>query len=294
MDTIAPRLPRPTARTVPPGACDVHTHVFGPLDSYPTGPATYAIPLAPPAVYRQMLDAVGLSRGVLIQPAPYGTDTRALVNALATLGDRVRGVAVATPDITDADLDALHEAGVRGLRFIEMRDPSTGQPYKGSIGVDSLRQLAPRLRERGWHAHIWAKAGDCPALHAQIAPLGVPVVFDHMGQFDPAAGVQAPAFQAFLALLEHEDVWVKLSLCRVSRQAPAYTEVEPFHRALVARRPERLLWGSDWPFVRMAEASPDVGELLGVFLGWVDDPAVARQILVDNPAHLFDFPPQEL
>jgi len=294
MDTIAPRLPRSTGRSVPAGACDVHTHVFGPLDSFPTGPATYAIPLASPAVYQQMLDAVGLSRGVLIQPAPYGTDTRALINALTMLGDRVRGIAVATPDIADAELDVLHDAGVRGLRFIEMRDPSTGQPYKGSIGVDSLCQLAPRLRERGWHAHVWAKAADCPQIHAQIAPLRLPVVFDHMGQFDVAAGVQAPAFQALLALLDHDDVWFKLSLCRVSRQAPVYAEVEPFHRALVARRPERLLWGSDWPFVRMAETSPDVGELLDIFLDWVADPVVAKQILVDNPTRLFNFPTQEL
>ncbi|MCP5688368.1 amidohydrolase family protein, partial [Klebsiella pneumoniae] len=70
---------------------------------------------------------------------------------------------------------------------------------------------------------------------------------------------------------------------------PVYAELEPFHRALVSKRPDRLLWGSDWPFVRMADASPDVGQLLDVFMNWVGDEAIIRQILVDNPAHLFGF-----
>ncbi|WBM30510.1 MULTISPECIES: amidohydrolase family protein [Pseudomonas] len=293
MDTIEPRMPAHTARSVPAGACDVHCHVFGPLDTFATGPATYAIPLAAPSVYRQMLDSVGLDRGVLVQPAPYGTDTRALVNALGELAGRARGVAVADASISDASLDTLHQAGVRGLRFIEMLDPSSGKRYAGSIGVDTLCQLAPRMRERGWHAHIWAKAQDCPRVFETVRHLDMPIVFDHMGQFDVAAGVEGAAFQQFLALLDSGQVWAKLSLCRVSRQAPAYAELQPFHQALVNKRPDRLLWGSDWPFVRMAEQSPDVGQLLDVFMNWVGDEAIIRQILVDNPAHLFGFDSKE-
>ncbi|WAB95973.1 amidohydrolase family protein [Pseudomonas putida] len=289
MDTIEPRMPVHTARGVPAGACDVHSHVFGPLDTFPPGPATYAIPLAAPGVYQKMLDSVGLDRGVLVQPAPYGTDTRALVNALGELAGRARGIAVADAGISDASLDALHRAGVRGLRFIEMLDPSSGKRYAGSIGVDTLRQLAPRMRERGWHAHIWAKAQDCPGVFESIRDLDMPIVFDHMGQFDVAAGVEGVAFQRFLSLFESGQVWTKLSLCRVSRQSPAYDELQPFHQALVNKRPDRLLWGSDWPFVRMAEQSPDVGQLLDVFMNWVGDDALIRQILVDNPAHLFGF-----
>lgn len=289
METIEPRMPQVVARQLPEGACDVHCHVFGPLQPFPTGAATYAIPLAPPEVYRQMLDSVGLTRGVLVQPAPYGTDTGALVNALQFMQGRARGIAVANADISDAQLDELHAAGVRGLRFIEMLDPSSGKRYAGSIGVDTLRQLASRMRARGWHAHIWAKAQDCPRVFDAVRDLGMPIVFDHMGQFDAAAGVEGEAFQAFLRLLDSGQVWVKLSLCRVSRQAPDYPEVEAFHRALLHKRPDRLLWGSDWPFVRMAEASPDVGQLLDVFMRWVGDEALIRQILVDNPAVLFGF-----
>ncbi|GAB7529418.1 amidohydrolase family protein [Pseudomonas sp. 3A(2025)] len=289
IDTVEVRMPRAPHKALPAGACDVHCHVFGPLEAFPTGPATYAIPLAPPMVYRQMLDSAGFSRGVLVQPAPYGTDTRALVNALELLGERVRGIAVADADISEAQLQQLHRAGVRGLRFIEMLDPTSGKRYAGSIGIDTLKRLAPQMRALGWQAHIWARAADCPGVFEQIQDLGVPVVFDHMGQFDVGQGVDSPDFKAFLALLETGQVWAKLSLCRVSKQAPGYDDVKPFHQAMIAARPDRLLWGSDWPFVRMAENSPDVGHLLDVFQTWVNDDAVVRQILVDNPARLFGF-----
>lgn len=290
MSTVEPRMPSAPTRRLPNGACDVHCHVFGPLQQFPTGAATYPIPLAAPEVYRKMLDRAGLERGVLVQPAPYGVDTRALVNALQGMQGRARGIAVANADITDAQLDDLHQAGVRGLRFIEMLDPSSGQRYAGSIGIDTLQRLAPRMRERGWHAHVWAKAQDCPRVFDQVADLNMPIVFDHMGQFDTAAGVDSEAFQAFLRLLDTGQVWAKLSLCRVSRQAPDYADAQPFHDALLARRADRLLWGSDWPFVRMGDASPDVGRLLDVFMNWVADEALIRQILVDNPARLFGFP----
>jgi predicted TIM-barrel fold metal-dependent hydrolase len=263
--------------------------VFGPLQTFATGPATYAIPLADPDVYRQMLDIAGFSRGVLVQPAPYGTDTRALVNALELMGDRVRGIAVADADISHEQLQRLHAAGVRGLRFIEMLDPTSGKRYAGSIGIDTLKRLAPQMRELGWQAHIWARAADCPEVFEQIRDLGIPVVFDHMGQFDVSEGVDSAAFQGFLALLETGQVWTKLSLCRVSKQAPGYEDVKLFQQAMIAARPDRLVWGSDWPFVRMAENSPDVGHLLNVFQDWVNDDAIVRQILVDNPAQLFGF-----
>lgn len=288
-NTVPARLPSAPVRKLPEGACDVHCHVFGPLNSFPTGPATYAIPLADPQVYRAMLDRAGLDRGVLIQPAPYGTDTRALMNALQAMGDRVRGIAVANADITDEQMAALNQAGVRGLRFIEMLDPTSGRRYAGSIGIDVLQQLAPRMKRLGWQAHLWAKAQDCPRIFDEIHHLDLPIVFDHMGQFDVKSGVESAAFQGFLKLLETGQVWTKLSLCRVSAEPDDYADVRAFHEALLDTRPDRLLWGSDWPFVRMGAASPDVGMLLDTFQGWAKSPERIKQILVDNPAELFGF-----
>ena len=136
----------PTAPTfdVPAGACDTHTHVFGPLHDFPTGPSTYAIPLATPDVHRQALDAMRVDRAVLVQPAPYGTDTRALEHALRAGGGRLAGIAAADATVADATLERLHDAGVRGLRFNERIDSRSGQRFRGRDRRRRARGPAPQ------------------------------------------------------------------------------------------------------------------------------------------------------
>lgn len=289
METVAARRPSQRSQALPAGATDCHAHVFGPLDRFPTGPATYAIPLASPDTYADMLARAGFSRGVLVQPAPYGSDTRALENALAQFGGRVRGIAVADASISDERLQALHDAGVRGLRFIEMLDPKSGQRYAGSVGIDALIALAPRMKTLGWHAQVWAKCADIPRIVAAVERFGLPIVFDHMAQFDAREGVDADAFGAFREVMRSGLVYTKLTLCRLSQNAPGYADLQAFHDALVETAPSRLLWGSDWPFVRMGANAPDVTSLVDTFCGWVKDDALIHRILVENPQRLFDF-----
>ena len=287
--TIEAVMPSAPARALPADACDCHGHVFGPLDRFPTGASTYAIPLAAPEVHGKMLARCGLSRAVLVQPAPYGQDTGALEAALETGGGRLRGIAVADASIDDAAFARLHTAGVRGLRFVEMKDPVSGQRYAGSVGMAELVALAPRMLALGWHAQVWARCEDIPGIVDDHGGFGVPLVFDHMGQFDASEGVEDAAFRAFLRTVEQGHAWTKLTLCRLVPAGGDFRILRPFHEALTAARPDRLLWGSDWPFVRMGAQSPDVGRLLDLFLEWVDDHALARRILVDNPAGLFGF-----
>ena len=293
MDTVTPRMPTAPQNPLPAGACDSHAHVFGPYDRFPLAHASsYAPPLAPAALHRAMLDTVGAARGVLVQPAPYGLDASALLDAIAAGDGRLRGIAVADASTTEAELQALYDGGVRGLRFVEMRAP-TGAAYAGSVGVDQLLTMAPAMRRIGLHAQLWAPVDDYPALLPQLRAAGVDVVLDHMACAKPERGVDDPAFQAVLAALRADGVWVKLTLCRVSTQAPSYADAKPLHDALVRANPEALLWGSDWPYVRMDEKSPDAGALLDLFHDWVPDAAVRQRILVDNPAALYGFPHSE-
>ena len=289
LDTVDPRMPTAPQHTLPPGACDSHAHVFGPYDRFPLAHASsYAPPLAPAALHRQMLDLVGAARGVLVQPAPYGTDASALLDAIAASEGSLRGIAVADASASEAALQALYDGGVRGLRFVEVRAPN-GAPYAGSVGVDQLLQMAPAMRRIGLHAQLWAPVDAYAALLPQIRAAGVDVVLDHMACVKPERGVDDPAFQAVLAGVRAGGVWVKLTLCRVSTQAPAYPDARPFHDALLAANPARMLWGSDWPYVRMDDKSPDVGALIDLFYKWVPDAAVRQQILVGNPAALYGF-----
>lgn len=288
-DTATPRRPNPPRQPLPPGACDTHAHVFGPYDRFPLAhPSSYAPPLAPSSLHLAMLDILGAARGVLVQPAPYGHDAAPMLDAIAASGGRLRGIGVADSSATREHLQQLYDGGIRGLRFVEVRDPQ-GQPYLGSVGVDQLLAMAPLMKSIGLHAQLWAPLDDYEQLLPPLLATGVPVVLDHMACLKTERGVDDPAFQTVLKALQDGAVWIKLSVCRVSTQAPACLDLKPFHDALVAANPQRLLWGSDWPFVRMGEQSPDAGQLLDLFHDWVPDAATRHAILVNNPAALYGF-----
>ena len=277
----APAASRPR-HAVPAGACDTHTHVFD--ARFPAGPAPYALPRADLATHEAMRATIGTPRAVLVQPAPYGRDAACLLDALVRGNGTLRGVMSADEAVTDATLATWHAAGVRALRFVEMQAPSGGGRYPGSIGVDALRALAPRLRELGWQAHLWASAAQFAELLPELIALRVPLVLDHLAMPDGAAD---PAFGTVLQHLRDGDIWVKITLCRAHRGA-AVESLRPLQDALVAANPDRLLWGSDWPYVRMAPP-PDAGAMLDLFLDWLGDASLARRILVENPRELFGF-----
>jgi predicted TIM-barrel fold metal-dependent hydrolase len=284
---VAVRPPTAPATQPPSGACDTHTHIFGPFETFPVRhPVTFPLPLAPFDLHVSMRRQAGLERGILVQPAHYGFDHSAMLKALEH-SNRVRGIGLANAEVSDHDLDRLQTAGVRGLRFTEVRNPD-GSVRAGSVGVDQLRLLAPRMRERGWQAHVWAGPSRLDEILPDLSRLGLPLVIDHMGMPEVGRGVDAPSFQRLLGGVRDGALWVKLSVCRVSSAGPHYADLKPFHDALVAANPQRLLWASDWPFIRM-DNPPDVGALLDRFADWVDDPALQKTILSDNPANLFGF-----
>lgn len=254
-DGGVPPIASGPSKSPPSGSCDTHAHVFGPYDVFPfVTPPSYPPPLAPFELYSAMLARVGIDRGVLVQPAPYGTDNRALTDALRRGKGKTRGIAVVTESVSDRELAALQEAGVRGLRFNEMIDSGTGGRFEGSVGVDQLRRLAPRMKELDWHAQVWARCDDAASLAREITQLGIPVVFEHMASFRVEQGTRDPKFREILALLTEGRIWLKLSVCRSSKAYPNYEDVRPFHDALIDANPGRLLWASDWPFVRISDA----------------------------------------
>ncbi len=287
--TLAPRMPNAPCWTLPDDACDCHAHVFGPNDLFPlVHNMHYEAPRAPAPLHREMLDRVGFSRGVLIQPGAYGGDPAAIVDALEQ-ADGLRGIAVADSAVADQNLDRWHAAGIRGLRFNEMTVPGGIDRFAGSVGSEELAKLASRLAERGWHAEVWARIDQHAKLLSRYRASGLPIVLDHMAGVLPARGICDPDFQAVLAALAEGWLWVKLTLCRCSQVFPDYPDVRPFHDALIAANPDRMVWGSDWPYLRLAEKTPDVGHLLDLFHEWVPDETVRRRILVTNPQQLYGF-----
>jgi predicted TIM-barrel fold metal-dependent hydrolase len=286
----APRAASPPKIPLPPGACDTHAHVFGPAARFPYAQdRSYTPPDAPLDRYLHMLDTLGFARGVLVQGSAHGRDNSAMLDALATHPERLRGVAVADEGMPAGELRRWAALGVRGLRFNHFfRD---GQlHYRGGVTLESARALAPVMKELGWHLQLWIDVKDLPETIPVLQSIGVPVVIDHMGRGDARAGTATAGFQSLLRLLGDGGCWVKLSGAhRISRQPPDYPDARPFCEALVRTNPERLVWGGDWPHPRMDDEMPDVGRLLDLFQHWTPDQATRRRVLVDNPARLYEF-----
>jgi 2-pyrone-4,6-dicarboxylate lactonase len=275
--------PRAPGFAVPPGAVDTHAHVIGLPPAYPLAENRSYTPVeATPEMYLGMLDALGMTYGVLIQVSVHGTDNRRMVETLQASPDRLRGIAVVDTDVSDAELDALADAGVRGLRLNVL--------FGGGVGLEAMKQLGPRCAERGWHLQFLMDVRSLPDMETAIRDLPVPVVIDHMGHMPASAGLADGGFQLLLGLMREGKAWVKLSgAFRASADGPPYTDTTPFAQALIDANADQCVWGSDWPHVGLSEMPFNTGELLDLLGAWAPDADLRHRILVDNPARLYGF-----
>jgi 2-pyrone-4,6-dicarboxylate lactonase len=275
--------PREPCTPLPSRACDCHSHVFGPQSRFPYLPNAAFIPEdALPGDYVRMLTAIGCGRAVIVQPSIYGTDNRCMVAALTSGLFDFRGVAVVDQNVGDAELEALHRAGVRGIR-INLSSKTPGIP------LDQAPQLAARIKPLGWHLQFFFRVGQVPSLEEVISRIPVACVIDHFGHAPAAGGRESPEFGILLRLARLGHVWFKLiGPYRISTQWPLYPDVAPLARALVAAAPERCLWGTDWPHPNTAYM-PNDGDLADALAEWLPDAETRRRVLVDNPTRLYGF-----
>jgi predicted TIM-barrel fold metal-dependent hydrolase len=260
---------------------DCHAHLFGPYDRYPlVERSVLTPPEAPLPDYLALLQRLDLDHGVLVQPSAYGRDASAVLDALQA-HPGLRGVLVARAEETP-DLSGLQARGVRALRFSQR---AAGN-FPGAANLDDLLALTPALAEAGLHAELWTDAPTLAEIAPTLARMPVPVVIDHMGGFDPAAGIDQPGFVVLRRLLEGGHTWVKLCAYRNTWNRASLADAIPFQRALATANPERLLWGSDWPHLRV-EPAPDPCELLQAMRDACADPALASRIMIDNPTALY-------
>jgi len=277
--------PSKPSYTPPPGAVDAHCHVFGPGDVFPFASERKYTPCdAPKEKLWALRDHLGFSRNVIVQATCHGADNRALLDALRDSGGMARGVATVKPEVTDAELDHLHEAGVRGVRFNFVKRLVDALPF------DSLGEIAGRVARRGWHVVIYFEAAELPELYDFFAGLPTTVVVDHMGRPDVDKPVDGEQFGLFLRLMAENPRFHSKVSCpeRLSRSGPpGYDDVVPFARRVVETFPDRVLWGTDWPHPNMKSHMPDDGALVDFIPRIAPTPELQQKLLVDNPMHLY-------
>jgi predicted TIM-barrel fold metal-dependent hydrolase len=281
--------------TVPKGACDCHVHIFGPDAAFPFSPKRLYTP--GPASIDNLLAlhrALHIDRVVVVHPSPYGTDNACTVDAVRRLGARARGVAVIDDATTDAMLDDMHDAGIRGVR-VNLESYGESDP---AIASGHLQHAAERVARLGWHVQTYSNLAVLAALRDTILQLPTTLVIDHFGRPKASLGTAQPGFAEILALQRSGKVYVKISAPYRISQQPHYTDAAGIACAMIAANPDRVLWGTDWPHPGAAERNPaviepfrpeDDGQALNRLADWTQSETELKKILVDNPARLYQY-----
>jgi 2-pyrone-4,6-dicarboxylate lactonase len=271
-------------RFVPPlGAVDAHCHVFGPQAQFPfSAKAKYLPEDAGPDMLFTLRDRLGFARNVIVQASCHGTDNAATLDAIAKSGGMARGVAVVDPAISARELQALHDGGIRGVRFNFLKR------LVDDVPKDKFLELAARLPS-GWHVVVYFEADILAELRPFLDAIPVPLVIDHMGRPDVAQGPDGADMQAFRALLDSRpDVHFKATCPdRLDAGGPPWDNFVAAVAPLVTDYPDRCLWGTDWPHPNMQDAIPDDGALVDTIPRIAPSVELQRKLLVDNPMRLY-------
>lgn len=268
--------------TPPPGACDAHCHIFGPAAEFPYAPERrYTPPDAPKEKLRALHEHLGLSRAVLVQASCHGGDNRAMLDAIAWSKGAWRGVAMVGDEASESELSALHDGGVRGVRFNFVRH------LGGAPDPRVFERTLAMIETLGWHVVLHFDAEDIEAYAHLFRRMRVPFVIDHMGRVDAGHGLDQRPFAMLLELMKNPLAWVKISGPeRISATGKPFRDAIPFAAALVRVAPDRVLWGTDFPHPNV-KVMPNDGELVDLFAEAVPDERLRKRILVDNPARLY-------
>lgn len=277
---------------LPAGAVDAHCHVFGPGAEFPYAPQRKYTPCDASAEQLFALrDHLGFERNVIVQATCHGADNSAMVDALRRSEGRARGVATVRADVTEDELNELHEAGVRGVRFNFVKR------LVDAVPTESLATIVEKIAPLGWHVVIYFEADDLPDLYEFFSSIPTDVVVDHMGRPDVTKSPDGPEFELFLRFMrENPNVWTKVTCPeRLSVAGPraldgeqhAYQDVVPFAKRVVEEFPDRVLWGTDWPHPNLKDHMPDDGLLVDFIPQIATTPELQEKLLVTNPGRLY-------
>lgn len=275
---------RAPKRALPPGTVDCHAHIFDRFERYPLSPDRKYHP--PPCTREDWLAlhaALGVAKGVQVHGSPYGFDNSITEDFIREHRGRFVGIAAVPPRVDDALLHRLDAAGFRGARLMDQF--ATGATTK------DLEPLAARVAPLGWHLEInIVRSANWVELEPKLDRCPVPLVFDHLGRPRGGEGLDAPGFKVVLKqLTQRDDRWVKLSSWyRLSDSGPPdYADMKPFVQALLRARPDRCVWGTNWPHPGLHDFMPNDADLVDLLDSWIPDDAMRTPLYATNAAKLY-------
>jgi 2-pyrone-4,6-dicarboxylate lactonase len=290
MRPVSPPNPNPTKAkfVAPAGACDTHLHVYGPSEIYPLVAERNYTPDPRSTLddYLKVHRPLGLERAVIVTGSANGTNNQVTMDALARMDGKFKGLALLNAAITDADLLRLKDGGFTGFRV-----KANG---KGGSSFDETKKLIARVRGFDWHVEFMSQSmaeviGAVPFLRS----LQLPYVFDHVAHAEPRQNDHDREFNELLAILKNEKhAWISLYGFYQSSESgpPSYADMVDVVRAIIEARPDRVIWGSNWPHAGIAVPMPNDGNLIDFLLAAAPAENTRKLILADNPAKLYGWP----
>lgn len=288
MSLIRPLSGRKPAFTLPKGTIDTQMHAYMPgHPAFPGGPALPAGELPTPEQYRQFMDWIGTDRMIVTQGMAHQLDNANLVACLNAFGDIAFGVAAIDASASEAELDRLSAARVRGARIMNLPG--------GATNLTKLEEVDAIAASRNWMIAIQFDGSDILDYEERLSKLKSRWVFDHHGKFFCGVTPDSPQVKATKRLIDSGRCWFKFAGAYESSKTggPDFEDVAVVARSIATHAPERIVWGSNWPhnLARTQADYPDDAALVDTVLSWLPDEAARHRALVDNPQELFGIAP---
>lgn len=266
---------------------DCHNHIFDP-EAFPYQPGCSYQPdgheKASFDLFTRMMDAYGISNALIVGPnSGYGEDdNRALLDAIKRSNGRCKGMAVVSQGCSLDQLQTLKEQGVVGITF-----------NVAFYGVDHFARsaaLLDRIAQLDMIAQLQIEGEQLIPLAPMFTDSGARLLVDHCGRPDLSAGIDSPGFRAVLSLADTGRAWIKVSgFDKFSNTALPWSDTqEPVTAIQQTYGEDRLIWGSDWPFLR-ARHRMDLGSLLALAEAQFPSPTEREKFFWRNAAELIGF-----
>lgn len=279
----------------PPHTCDTHLHVFGDPATYPYAAEKRNSPPDVPlakymADYLVLARRCGIERMVFTQPSTYGRDNTCLLDAIKLCNGQARGMVDIDENAPDAELARLNAAGVVGIRF------NLGPPNRPreaglmEIHLPRLLRLDARCAEIGWQLDILSPSWLIIDMLEVYRNFKSNFTLAHFGMFLARDGAKQPGLLKMTEFLRNGPGRCYMKLTAPYRMAsePRFEDSTVIAQALIEAAPDRIIWGSDYPYLSNAHRVNSI-DLFNLVAQWMPDEVTRQKVLVDNPARLFGF-----
>lgn len=260
---------------------DAHAHIF--TSDMPMSSSAWFRPKYEFTAeqYLAALDAHGIHFGVISGISIFGLYNDYMLEQLRKY-KRLRGTAIVAPNTDRYVLERMKADGVVGVRLQLAR-----RKELPDLASEEYRLLLKRLADLDLHVEVVVEGDRWPLVLPALEASGAKIVIDHFGHPSPDKGVNCPGFQAVLRSVEKGRTWVKLSAGyrltwaeagQPTRDPASATLACEAARALLSNAgAERLVWGSDCPFVGHEEAVT-FDDTLNDFVDWAPEAGTRRKI----------------